>query len=278
MINRKSIFLLILFLSVLIIFDAFQQKYYVDTFQLTPHPVPLTRFLLSHLIRWIVWAIVAIPFILSLRKWQSKNDHSETVTQIFKSVLLIFPSVLLAIVLITVSLHLIFNPGSPFEELWGDLVFHFFQKGMVFFMAFGALAMWLHINDQAKELEANWVTIKDLRKNQKQSNEPHIVVKAGSRVQTLHLREIIWIQADDYCVRVHTESKSYYLRKSLKFLEGELAPYHFVRIHRGALLNLKHLGHIDFNKLTIQLQNDNELPLSKSGAQALKEKLKEDSL
>jgi DNA-binding LytR/AlgR family response regulator len=92
------------------------------------------------------------------------------------------------------------------------------------------------------------------------------------------LNEVTWIEADDYCVKIHTERKAYSMRKSMKSLEEQLASYRFIRVHRGALLNLGYLDHVDFESSLIKLQDSSELPLSKSGAQVLRKALKENSI
>jgi two-component system, LytTR family, response regulator len=50
--------------------------------------------------------------------------------------------------------------------------------------------------------------------------------------------EIDWIGSDDYYARLHIGSKSYLLRESLNSLAIRLDPARFVRVHRGAIIQL----------------------------------------
>ena len=61
----------------------------------------------------------------------------------------------------------------------------------------------------------------------------------------------------------------------MTFIEKELKPYRFIRIHRGALLNLSYLDNINFNASSVILQDKTEIPVSKSGEQLLKREIKD---
>jgi two-component system LytT family response regulator len=66
-------------------------------------------------------------------------------------------------------------------------------------------------------------------------------IKQGERTIVLRTEEIIWIEAQDYCVTVHSTRGHHLVRASLASLEGRLAPETFVRAHRTAIVNLKHV-------------------------------------
>ena len=82
-----------------------------------------------------------------------------------------------------------------------------------------------------------------------QQSEPAIVgsparhlqrlsIKQGDRTVVLRTEEIVWIEAQDYCVTVHSTRGNHLVRASLTSLEGRLAPETFVRTHRMAIVNL----------------------------------------
>ena len=50
--------------------------------------------------------------------------------------------------------------------------------------------------------------------------------------------EVDWIEAADYCVRVHTAGRFHVLREPLRELETRLDPARFFRLHRSAIVNL----------------------------------------
>lgn len=108
--------------------------------------------------------------------------------------------------------------------------------------------------------------------------EPHLNIKTGYKVQPIPISDIVWIQSDDYCVKIHTQTQAYTLRKSMRLLEEQLSPYGFIRVHRVALLNLNYLHQINFDSSKIKLTNTEELPLSKTGAKMLKQKLEKAAL
>jgi two-component system LytT family response regulator len=54
----------------------------------------------------------------------------------------------------------------------------------------------------------------------------------------VRLEDVDWIEAADYCVRVHTGGRFHLLREPLRELEARLDPHRFVRVHRSAIVNL----------------------------------------
>lgn len=131
-------------------------------------------------------------------------------------------------------------------------------------------------------IEAQWIELSNLKDTQtteaEYEKDPQINIKIGNRVKIIPLTEVTWVEADDYCVKIHTQQKSYSLRQSLKSMEEQLSPYQFLRVHRGALLNLGYLDQVDYEQSVIKLQDASELPLSKAGAKVLRKVLKANSI
>jgi two-component system LytT family response regulator len=65
-----------------------------------------------------------------------------------------------------------------------------------------------------------------------------LVATTGRRSVVIPIERVEWIEAEDYCVLVHTGQASYLLRESLRGLEPRLATCGFARVHRSALVNL----------------------------------------
>ncbi|MES2180207.1 MAG: LytTR family DNA-binding domain-containing protein [Gemmatimonadota bacterium] len=65
-----------------------------------------------------------------------------------------------------------------------------------------------------------------------------LVVKSGGRLTLLRAADIDWVEAADYCVRIHAASKTYTVRESMTSLEARLDPDTFFRTHRSAIVNL----------------------------------------
>ena len=65
-----------------------------------------------------------------------------------------------------------------------------------------------------------------------------ILVTSGARSVSVRTADILWIEADDYYARLHVPGASHLVRQALTALEGRLDPATFVRVHRGAMVNL----------------------------------------
>jgi two-component system LytT family response regulator len=71
-----------------------------------------------------------------------------------------------------------------------------------------------------------------------------LVVKTGGRVTLLRVEEIDWIEAADYCVRIHSRGRSYMIRESMGSLESRLDGSKFFRTSRSAIVNLDRVDEI----------------------------------
>lgn len=68
-----------------------------------------------------------------------------------------------------------------------------------------------------------------------------LAVKANGRVSLLHVEDVDWIEAADYCVRIHAGGRVHVLREAIKDLEARLDPRRFFRVHRSAIVNLSRI-------------------------------------
>jgi two-component system LytT family response regulator len=65
-----------------------------------------------------------------------------------------------------------------------------------------------------------------------------LAIKADGRISFLRVDDVDWVEAADYCVRVHAGGRVHLLREPLKELETRLDPARFFRVHRSAIVNL----------------------------------------
>ena len=65
-----------------------------------------------------------------------------------------------------------------------------------------------------------------------------IAVRSHGRSRLLKVKELIWIESADYYARLHTARGSHLIRTSLATLERRLDPRRFLRVHRGAIVNV----------------------------------------
>ena len=61
------------------------------------------------------------------------------------------------------------------------------------------------------------------------------------RTVVLKIEDIIWFEAEDYYVRIHSARGRHLIRASLTSLEARLDPRVFVRAHRTAIVNVEHV-------------------------------------
>jgi two-component system LytT family response regulator len=71
-----------------------------------------------------------------------------------------------------------------------------------------------------------------------------LTVRVAQRVQIVRVTDIDWIEAADYCARLHAGGSVHVVRVSLGALERLLDPANFVRVHRSAIINLDRIREI----------------------------------
>jgi two-component system LytT family response regulator len=103
-----------------------------------------------------------------------------------------------------------------------------------------------------------------------------IVVKTGGRVVLVRVDEIDWIEAADYCVKLHVRDKVHVLRESLQALETRLDPARFFRVHRSAIVNLDRVTELPplfKGEHVVLLRDGTRLKLSRSRRVRLESRL-----
>jgi len=88
-----------------------------------------------------------------------------------------------------------------------------------------------------------------------------LVVPANGSDLLIDVADIDWIEADDYYAAIHARGGRHLVRESLASLESRLASRCFVRVHRGAIVNLSRVAEI--REASIVLRNGDEIPLSR---------------
>jgi two-component system, LytTR family, response regulator len=93
-----------------------------------------------------------------------------------------------------------------------------------------------------------------------------VAVKKDGRTLLVPTQEIDWIEAVDKYVRLHAKGARYLHREALTALERRLDPAQFLRIHRGAIVNLRRVREIHpgvGDEPTVVLADGTRLPLSR---------------
>jgi two-component system, LytTR family, response regulator len=76
------------------------------------------------------------------------------------------------------------------------------------------------------------------------SGVERLLLSGTGRTLVVKVEEIDWIEAADYCVRLHVGKRAHLLRRPLAELEAELDPARFVRIHRSTIVNIERVRQI----------------------------------
>lgn len=92
--------------------------------------------------------------------------------------------------------------------------------------------------------------------------DKYIILKSGSETFKLEHGSILYAEAQNHNIIIHTENEQLHFYKSMKELERELnADNGFFRCHVAYLVNHKHITHIGKSELV--LSNGEQLPISK---------------
>src|SRR5262245_26675410 len=91
----------------------------------------------------------------------------------------------------------------------------------------------------------------------------------------LNVSEIIWIEAEDYYVMIHSTRGRHLVRATLASLQERLDPRTFLRVHRTAIVNLDQVRSLsDENQLMLVLSNGARVPVSRSRRRELEPTLR----
>jgi two-component system, LytTR family, response regulator len=108
----------------------------------------------------------------------------------------------------------------------------------------------------------------------RQPEEQHrIVVKTGNDIRIIPVSDVLYLEAYDDYVKIHTKSGVYLKKKTMSYYEKTLDQNQFVRVHRSYILALSQLTKIEvFEKDShvALLKNGVRIPLSKSGYSKLR--------
>jgi two-component system, LytTR family, response regulator len=105
-----------------------------------------------------------------------------------------------------------------------------------------------------------------------------IPIQLGERTRFLELPQITHFFTQDRLTYVAAEGKTYCIDSSIADLEERLAPSRFVRVHRGALVNLDWIDELTpffSGRLVLRLRDEKrtEITVSRDRVRAVKERL-----
>ncbi len=128
--------------------------------------------------------------------------------------------------------------------------------------------------DQHSNIDSKNKTKVFLETVSKQPEEQlRVVVKTGSKIRIIPVHEIIFIEADDDYVRIHTADGSFLKKKTMQHFEEVLNQKEFVRVHRSYIVSIPQITRIETSEKDTHeavLKNNQRIPLSKTGYPKLK--------
>jgi two-component system LytT family response regulator len=103
-----------------------------------------------------------------------------------------------------------------------------------------------------------------------------IVVRKPTHVLLVPVDDVDWIEAADYCVRIHARGRAHVIRDSMQRMETRLDPARFFRAHRSAIVNLDRIREIQpglVGESVLVLESGARIRLSRTRRAALERRL-----
>ncbi len=125
--------------------------------------------------------------------------------------------------------------------------------------------------DQPKKPEATTALLETAASSPAQHDR--IVVKTGTKIKVIPVQEVIYLEAADDYVNIHTANGAFLKNKTMSFFEQILDPNLFTRVHRSYLVRVEQITRIDpYEKEThiLILKSGAKIPVSKAGYAKLK--------
>lgn len=129
--------------------------------------------------------------------------------------------------------------------------------------------------NNAKDLIKNSKAL-DQNMPEKESKSEPIIIKSLAGWINLAVTEIVWLEAYDYYLKIHTKTKMHMARITLKKMLRDL-PSNFIRIHKSYVINLDYLQKLSYEdgKLLVTLkENKIRLVVSRQYQKEIKERMK----
>ncbi|SHE91520.1 LytR/AlgR family response regulator transcription factor [Flavisolibacter ginsengisoli] len=137
-----------------------------------------------------------------------------------------------------------------------------------------ALNKFLDQTNMQKQKEATTQLLNSA--NSSPSQTDRVVVKTAGKIKIIPFRDILYFEASDDYVKIHTREGAFLKNKTMGHFENTLPPTVFVRIHRSYIINVQEITRIDpyekDNHLAI-LRSGQRVPVSKTGYPRLREVL-----
>lgn len=133
-----------------------------------------------------------------------------------------------------------------------------------------ALNKWLESNPSEEKEKFQQLTAS------RSDEHLRIVVKDGGEIKIIPTAEVLYIEAYDDYVKIHTQEGYHLKKKTMGHYEKALPQHLFMRIHRSYIINIDALSKIESfekNSYRATLSNDSVVPISRTAYPVLKSAL-----
>lgn len=107
-------------------------------------------------------------------------------------------------------------------------------------------------------------------------NLERVVVKMGNTIKIIPVENIIFLEADDDYVRIHTDDGTFLKNKTMASFERQLDPAQYIRVHRSFIVKITRITRLEpYEKegYLAVLDNGRKINVSKNGYARLKQLL-----
>ncbi len=275
--KKKHIAIITLVFIIAILFEALQQIFYIKRFNLAQN-IQFFDILKSQSYKWFIWVVLS-----SILIWYTKQKSSQKNNNYFLYGAVILGLVFLSVIIISIIQFSISNDTFSWIILFDEYVTFFtFQKAPIYTLGYIAIAIIMHFYFTNEALQIKVEGLSELKKTNanlykklskyNDDNTRVLNIKIGNKRKIIPVTDIYWIEADDYCVKVHTnKNSSYTMRSSLKALNDKLSN-NFLRVHRKAIVNMDVVKELNMSSTPKLILNNNiEISISKSNLKLVKD-------
>lgn len=103
-----------------------------------------------------------------------------------------------------------------------------------------------------------------------------IVVRVKNEIKVIATADVVYFEAQDDYVAIHTDEGKFLKKMTLKSLQSSLSDSPFVRSHRSYLVNMNQISKIEpyeKDQYILKLKSGSKIPVSKSGYTRLRQVL-----
>mgnify|MGYP001602166127 CR=1 FL=1 len=128
-------------------------------------------------------------------------------------------------------------------------------------------------NKNSKTVEQTGGVAPETFSNIQLPDAQRIFVKKNNNIRIIPIQELLYIEAYDDYVKIHTADDTFLKKKTMQHFEQMLDPQQYVRIHRSFILQVSQITRLEpmeKESYVAVLKNNTRLPLSKSGYVKLK--------